>query len=105
MSSLYCVNRGVIDCSDPYSILIVSILSIGNSNGSLPEAILAEAKVLCPDTTESWTLPIINNYLSLAVKRGLLVIATPTTFAVNARMAIVNPINIPYFCIGQLFKC
>jgi hypothetical protein len=105
MSTLFCATRGVIDCNDPYSILIFSILSLGDTDGSLPENILTEAQVLCPETTADWTQPIINSYISLAVKRGLLVIATPTTFAVNARMALVNPINTPYFCIGQLFKC
>jgi hypothetical protein len=101
-NSQYCTVRPL-DCSDPYSILISSIVSLAEVSGSTPTDILSAAQTLCVDETKDWTLDDVQQYIVAAVKRGILVIATSSTYAVNAGMARVNPINAKYFCVSQLF--
>lgn len=105
MSTLFCTNRTIADCDDPFSILIFAILALANVNGSSVDDILSSAQILCPDTTRSWTTSSTLTYIQQASKRGILTPATSSsTWAVNAAMVRVNPVNKKYFCICQLFQ-
>ena len=108
LTSPFCANKGSVNCQDPYSILIYSILTLGKQNPTLKsftaEEILTAVSINCPSV--SWTIEQIIKYLTSAYKRGILTtVGGSELYAVNARMALVNPINIKYFCVGQLYKC
>lgn len=102
----YCVDQGQVNCSDPYSILIYAILGLG-LNGDVEGATLQQITdyipLVCPNV--SYTITEVTNLVTAATKQGILVRGTPTTWAVNAAMSRVNPINAKYFCVGQYYKC
>ena len=99
----WCANNGVINCNDIYSILIYTILYLKAAGGSTLDEIYDAAPIICP--TFNMDIDVFQTWVTTAVKRGILVIGTPGTYAVNARMCLVNPINNQYFCLFQLFKC
>ena len=96
-----CTDRQM-DCNDPNSVLIYTLLSLANSNGSTAEEIAQRISVVCPSV--SWTTEKLNANLRAAFKRGLITTVYPDTYAVNAGMVRVNPSNKKYFCICQLFR-
>ena len=107
LPSPYCANNGTLNCQDPYSILIHVILYLGQQNPTISaftvEYIHNNIGVLCP--TVSWTLENTTYWVKNAYKRGLITtVGSSLLYAVNSRMALVNPINMKYFCISQLFK-
>lgn len=96
-----CTDRQV-DCNDPNSVLINTLLSLANSEGSTSDEIAQRIPFVCPSV--SWTNTELNTNLRAAIKRGVITTVYYDTYAVNAGMVRVNPSNKKYFCICQLFK-
>jgi hypothetical protein len=96
-----CTDRQL-NCNDPNSVLIYTLLSLANPNGSTLYEIAQRIPFVCPYV--SWTTQELNTNLRVAFKRGIITTVHPNTFAVNAGMVRVNPSNKKYFCICQLFK-
>ena len=108
LTSPYCANNGSVNCGDPYSILIYAILTLGEQNPSINSFTADEITTIIPQICSdiAWDLTTTSLYISKAYKRGILTTVNgPTYFAINARMGLVNPINLKYFCVGQLYKC
>lgn len=96
-----CADRQV-DCNDPNSVLIFTLLSLANSDGSTAEEIAQRIPLICPSV--SWTTTELNTNIRAAFKRGVITTVNFGTYAVNAGMVRVNPANKNYFCVCQLFK-
>lgn len=90
-----------VDCQDPYSVLLHTLLELGSEQGSTATEILEGIPLVCPDA--EWTLPLVETYLQLALKRGLVRRYTDTTYVVNTNMLNVNLANRQYFCLCQLY--
>jgi hypothetical protein len=99
----YCANNGVVDCTDPFSILIFAILSLNSSTGSSLTDITQAIPTICPSV--SWSESETETYITQATKRGILVTGVTGTYAINAAMARVNPINQQYYCVGLFYRC
>jgi hypothetical protein len=91
-----------VDCNDPNSVLIYTLLSLANSDGSTVDEIAQRISVVCPSV--SWTTEKLNANLRAAFRRGVITTVYSDTYAVNAGMVRVNPSNKKYFCICQLFR-
>ena len=100
-STSACTDRQV-NCNDPNSVLIYTLLSLANSNGSTAEEIAQRIPLICPSV--SWTTAELTTNIRVAFKRGIITTVYPGTYAVNAGMVRVNPANKDYFCVCQLFK-
>jgi hypothetical protein len=104
-----CSNFSV-DCSDPNSVLIHTILSLANPNGVTSQQIHSHVSYICPQL--SWTYDDLQTYLNNALRRGVILTiyqenqsnTLAPLYAVNAGMARINPSNRKYFCICQLYK-
>jgi hypothetical protein len=96
-----CTDRQV-NCNDPNSVLIYTLLSLANPYGSTADEIAQRIPVVCPSV--SWTTTELNKNIRAAFRRGVITTVYPDTYAVNAGMVRVNPSNKNYFCICQLFK-
>lgn len=96
-----CLNRQV-NCSDPNSVLLFTLLSLANPNGSTSAEIGSQISVVCP--TVSWTSTELDAYILAAFRRGLITTVDPGTYAVNSAMVRINPSNKNYYCICQLYK-
>jgi hypothetical protein len=91
-----------IDCNDPNSVLIHTILSLANPTGSTLDEIIQRIPVVCPTIT--WSQKQLETNITVALRRGIVITYYPDTYAVNAGMVRANPANRSYFCICQLFK-
>jgi len=103
----YCKNQGVVDCTDPNSILIYTILTLAQQNATFAQGVTAQEIVdelpfVC---NVNWTLSDATVFLTAATKRGIITTTGAGIYAVNAAMSLVNPINAKYFCVMQLYKC
>jgi len=97
-------SRQVLNCADPFSVLIHTVLSLRNPSGVTIEDIYNQLTTICPDNT--WSYDDTALYTHRAMNRGILTTTTSLTlYAVNAAMARVNPANAPYYCVGQLYTC
>jgi hypothetical protein len=90
-----------VDCNDPNSVLIFTIVSLRKKEGATQDEIAAQIPSICPSV--SWTNEQLTSYIQTAFRRGILVTVQPNTYAVNAGMARVNPSNRKYYCICQLY--
>jgi hypothetical protein len=100
MSYQCSLKNGQLNCSDPFSIIVHTILYLGKS--STLEEIYDSVGLICD---VDWTLEETEIYLNRAFKRGIVVSTSPTEFSVNARMVKVNPLNAPYYCFNNLMRC
>ena len=91
-----------VDCSDPNSVLIHTLFSLGNSAGSTLEEIQSHIPVKC--SSVSWSPFQLETYIAQALRRGILTTVGPYTYAVNAAMWRINPVNRKYYCICQLYR-
>ncbi len=98
-----CAQNWTVDCTDPYSVLIHTLLSLGRAEGATFDEILEHVPLVCPGL--SWTEDELNTRLTRALRRGLLTTFHADTFVVNGAMARINPINQKYFCLTQLYRC
>lgn len=98
-----CDQNWNVDCADPNSVLIHTLLSLGQAEGATFAEILEHVPVVCPTLT--WSEADLHLYLARALRRGLLTTFHGDTFVVNGAMVRVNPINQKYFCLTQLYRC
>lgn len=96
-----CDNRSV-DCSDPNSVLIFTILALKKTAGATQEEIASQIPSVCPNV--SWTTAQLASYIEKAYRRGILITVQRDTYAVNAGMVRVNPSNRKYYCICRFFR-
>lgn len=96
-----CDNRSV-DCSDPNSVLIFTVLALKKTDGATQEEIAAKIPSIC--SSVSWTSAQLASYIRTAFRRGILITVQPNTYAVNAGMVRVNPSNRKYYCICRFYK-
>lgn len=96
-----CDNRSV-DCRDPNSVLIFTILALKKTAGATQAEIAEKIPSICP--TVSWTTAQLASHIEQAYRRGILNTVQRNTYAVNAGMVRVNPSNLKYYCICQFFK-
>jgi hypothetical protein len=100
-----CFNKGVVDCADPFSILLFSLLALGRIEGATAEEIQTQFAITCPNT--EYTLEEVQAIITAALKQGLISPAVSgTTYSINAAMLRANySANKPYYCVGLFYKC
>jgi hypothetical protein len=98
----------LVDCSDPFTIIIQAIINLGESVGSTQADIEAELPNVCPDVM--LTSQEVADWITAGLERGIFRWGSRVpTIMVNANMTQVHPGNARYWRCpgiqGSFYRC